>query len=101
MDGIDKIKAVPESAVKVRSDRPLRILGLEDWGVINGLSLAEFDELRHRLIYDPQAKCETLLGQTIVRACTLLFLLVEAGGLCTPNPPRDIEQLRRTRLVGL
>lgn len=85
------------------NDRPLRFLGLDDWGVIDDLSLDEYKELRRRVINEPLEECETLIAQTIIRACALLFSLIESGGLCTTNPRKDIERLRidiRASLFG-
>jgi hypothetical protein len=92
-----------QEGFKWANTRPLRFLGLEDWGGIDSLSLAEFRELRRRIITEPLGACETPTAQTIVRACALLFSLIESGGLCSPNPQRDIQRVRidiRASLLG-
>lgn len=103
MDHATQESLTPQTGFRERNGRPLRFLSLEDWGIIDDLALEEFDELRRRIIKEPFEECETLIAQTIVRACSLLFSLVESGGLCTPNPEKDIERLRidiRSSLVG-
>lgn len=82
-------------------ERPLRLLALDDWGLLNDVTLTEFDELRRRIARDGFEVSTTPYGQTIARACALLFALVESGGLCTSNPQRDIQRIELSTSAAL
>jgi integrase len=83
-------------ALERKEDAPFRHLAMPDLGAVTDITLAEFDELRGRVV-----GCKELtaipksgtLAETICRACHLLFALVESGGLCMPHPERAAEDL--------
>ncbi len=83
-----------------KSDTPLRFLALPPLHKSTKISLADFDRLRAAAIADdtitgiPRRKHETSSAEIIVRACHLLFALVESGGLGAGAPEREIARLR-------
>lgn len=83
-----------------KSDTPLRFLALPPLHKSAKISLADFDRLRGAVIADDtiarilRRKHETSSAEIIVRACHLLFALVESGGLGAGAPEREIIRLR-------
>ncbi len=89
-----------KQVLKSKQDSPLRHLAMPDLGAITDITLAEFDELRRRVVECqdlyaiPKSPKFATLAETICRACHLLFALVESGGLCMSHPERAIEEIK-------
>lgn len=79
---------------------PLRFLALTPLYKSTVISLDEFDRLREAVIGDdtitkiPRHKHEITPAETIIRACHLLFALVESGALVGGAPEREITRLK-------
>lgn len=91
-----------EQAFAIRgSDPHFRQLALPPlYEVTPQMSLEEFDRLC-RIVWESRSLPDVQpyprkdsAAETIVRACLLLFALVESGGLCLPHPEREIGKLK-------
>lgn len=91
-----------EQAFAIRGTDPhFRQLALPPlYEVTPEVTLEEFDWLcrtvwESRSLLDVQTyPRKDSVAETIVRACLLLFALVESGGLCLPHPERELGKLK-------
>jgi len=79
---------------------PLRFLALSPLHKLTKITLSNFDRLRHSVITDETLRTierprhSASSAELIIRACHLLFALVESGGLLAGAPEKEIANLK-------